>query len=325
MKVHCPVCETYLNILPLEIFQDPWFGHTYKYYVCPNCDVGFWEPRKIIPEFYEREYLYEYEDRHKGKLKRLKYYHEEFFPRCPVDLKGLKILDVGCGNGLFLKEVQSKGAEVWGIDLDNKSVKFAQQKLDLKNIYALSLDNFVEFASQRFLSFDIICFFEVLEHQENPKDFLSKIYGLLKEDGYIIGTVPNRNSFLTKRAPESYVDYPPNHFFRFSAGSIKNLLQEVNFKNIEITSLILPLGKCLKELDEYICRVYFKNISALFFNLIFGSQDREVRRKAKGPRKRIYKTLRFLKAISLRPVLLPIVLIFRSRMDYPTLLFMGKK
>lgn len=324
-KIYCPICDNFLNNSPKEIFKDPWFGNIYKYYECPSCDVGFWEPRKIIPEFYEKEYLSGYSDLHKGKPKKLKYYHKEFFSKFYENLHGLRVLDIGCGNGLFLKEVEAKGAEAWGIDIDSKSIEFAKKNLGLKNVYAFSLSDFFSFAQKSSLYFNIISFFEVLEHQDHPTQFLAQIYTLLKENGYIIGTVPNRKSFTAQKAPESYVDYPPNHFFRFSSVSIKRLLQKLNFKDIEVINLVLPLGKYLKELDEYVCRVYFNNLSKIFLKFLFGSTNKEIRREIRGIKKRIYKISRFVKAIFLRPILLPIALGYKSRMNHPTLLFIARK
>jgi 2-polyprenyl-3-methyl-5-hydroxy-6-metoxy-1,4-benzoquinol methylase len=41
----------------------------------------------------------------------------------------------------------------------------------------------------------VITFFEVLEHQDKPREFLEMVKGLLKEGGYIAGSVPNRERF----------------------------------------------------------------------------------------------------------------------------------
>lgn len=82
----------------------------------------------------------------------------------------------------------------------------------------MSLDEFVEFAKDKNLKFDVVTFFEVLEHQDKPKQFLENVGKLLKPNGFIAGSVPNRD-FILKEINWKYfsVDYPPHHFLRFSS------------------------------------------------------------------------------------------------------------
>lgn len=72
-------------------------------------------------------------------------------------------------------------------------------------------DSFVNLVKEIHERFDIISFFEVLEHLDNPVRFIEHIRGLLKPGGHIIPSVPNRNSFLDTLAES---DYPPNHLTR---------------------------------------------------------------------------------------------------------------
>jgi 2-polyprenyl-3-methyl-5-hydroxy-6-metoxy-1,4-benzoquinol methylase len=56
----------------------------------------------------------------------------------------------------------------------------------------MSLEEFYEYAKEKNLKFDVITFFEVLEHQDKLREFLEMVKGLLREGGYIAGSVPNR-------------------------------------------------------------------------------------------------------------------------------------
>jgi len=150
-----------------------------------------------------------------------------------LNKKGV-LLDIGCGDGVFLKEVQTLGFEVWGIDFDKKSVKVAKEKFKLKNVYPMSLEEFVEFANKRGLKFDVITFFEVLEHQDNPVGFMNNVKNLLKPGGYIAGTVPNRDRPLVSldRKYVNTADFPPHHFLYFNKSSLEFLFNMFNFKDI---------------------------------------------------------------------------------------------
>jgi hypothetical protein len=53
-KVKCPICYTGVEERNFkETYVSPYNNQDYKRYECPNCDVHWWEPLKIIPEFYE--------------------------------------------------------------------------------------------------------------------------------------------------------------------------------------------------------------------------------------------------------------------------------
>ena len=99
---------------------------------------------------------------------------------------------MGCGDGRFLRYAKEQGFEVWVIDFDKKSVESAKRNFGIDTIFAMSLEEFYEYAKEKNLKFDAITFFEVLEHQDKPREFLEMVKGLLKEGGYIAGSVPNR-------------------------------------------------------------------------------------------------------------------------------------
>lgn len=56
----------------------------------------------------------------------------------------------------------------------------------------MSLEEFSEFAKKEGLKFDVITFFEVLEHQDRPREFLERVKELLKPGGWLAGSVPKR-------------------------------------------------------------------------------------------------------------------------------------
>ena len=211
-----------------------WNAQEYKLYYCKSCDLQWWEPLKMIPEFYEKEEGVEYlKEFHKGYRIDIGKVHKSFFKYFPKNKKGT-LLDVGCGDGVFLKEVKKLGFDVWGIDFDRKSVKIAKEKFKLKNVYSMSLEEFTKFAKQEGLKFDVITFFEVLEHQDNPKNFMKNVKELLKPYGYIAGTVPNRDRPLVilDRKYVNTTDFPPHHFLYFNRNSLRFLFNMFNFEDI---------------------------------------------------------------------------------------------
>jgi len=115
----CPICQTEVNNYT-EVYISPYNQQEYKKYECPNCDVHWWEPLKIIPKFYESEILEGYLAFHEGLRQKIPDWSKSFFKCLPKNQKG-RLLDVGCGDGVFLKEAQKHSFEVWGIDFDKKA------------------------------------------------------------------------------------------------------------------------------------------------------------------------------------------------------------
>jgi SAM-dependent methyltransferase len=127
----------------------------------------------------------------------------------------------------------------------------------------MSLEEFYEYAKEKNLKFDVITFFEVLEHQDKPMEFLEMVKGLLKEGGYIAGSVPNRNRLFVEMDWECFRDYPPDHFLRFSKPSLEKALNFSGFKDVEVYKLDFPFI----ELFPYLEKKLFGNLDNLKIKL----------------------------------------------------------
>ena len=263
-KIECPICYTEVEESNFkETYVSPYNNQEYKRYECPNCDVHWWEPLKIIPEFYESEFLELYTALHEGVGTRLGENHKVFFKHFPSNVRG-RLLDVGCGDGRFLRHAKEQGFEIWGIDFDKKSVENVKRNLGIDTVFAMSLEEFYEYAKERGLKFDVITFFEVLEHQDKPREFLEMVKDLLKEGGYIAGSVPSRQCLFAEIGWKYFHgDHPPHHFLRFSKSSIEKALNFSGFKDVEVYKLDFPFI----ELFPYLEKKLFGNLDRLKIKL----------------------------------------------------------
>jgi 2-polyprenyl-3-methyl-5-hydroxy-6-metoxy-1,4-benzoquinol methylase len=263
-KIKCPICYTEVEESNFkETYVSPYNNQEYKRYECPNCDVHWWEPLKIIPEFYESEVFESCIAFHEGIGTRLGENHKAFFKHFPSNVRG-RLLDVGCGNGRFLRHAKEQGFEVWGIDFDKKSVENVKRNLGIDTVFPMSLEEFYEYAKEKNLKFDVITFFEVLEHQDKPREFLEMVKGLLKEGGYIAGSVPNRERLFAEIGWKYFHgDHPPYHFLRFSKSSLEKALNFSGFKDIEVYKLDFPFI----ELFPYLEKKLFGNLDKLKIKL----------------------------------------------------------
>jgi SAM-dependent methyltransferase len=141
----------------------------------------------------------------------------------------VKLLDVGCGTGNFLAAARDAGYDVSGIELDRDAARFAREQVGLSRIFPLPIVEFVERLGGEL--FDVVTFFEVLEHQAAPAEFVENVKRCVRSRGYIALSVPNRGRWLT--APD-VLDYPPNHFLRWDMRALQSFLKAHGFEVITL-------------------------------------------------------------------------------------------
>src|SRR5216117_12116 len=214
----CPACG--------EITREPAveeFGR-YDLFGCVACGLQFWEPREM-PGARWYEQMYGGRD---DKLLPLEPGHK-YFLADPLAPRSGTLLDIGCGTGNFLVVARDAGFRVSGIELDRNAARFAKEKLGLQRVLPLTISEFAERYSDEL--YDVITFFEVLEHQASPVEFLQKVKLCVRPGGAIAMSVPNREQWLT--APD-VLDYPPNHFLRWNASALGKFLSAQGFEILAV-------------------------------------------------------------------------------------------
>ncbi len=98
------------------------------------------------------------------------------------------ILDVGCGEGNFAKQLKNKAnRKIWGIEINKKAGEAAKTKLD--KVYIGDAAELIEKVPDNF--FDCIVFNDVLEHLVDPYSILVKTKSKLAENGSVVCSIPN--------------------------------------------------------------------------------------------------------------------------------------
>jgi SAM-dependent methyltransferase len=152
-----------------------------------------------------------------------------YFLSDPLAPRGGALLDIGCGTGNFLAAAQEAGYRVTGIELDGNAARFAKERLGLQRVLPLTISEFA--AQQQPELFDVVTFFEVLEHQAAPVEFLRNVRACVHSGGMIALSVPNRERWLT--GPD-VLDYPPNHFLRWNVTALEKFLDMQGFEVVSI-------------------------------------------------------------------------------------------
>lgn len=145
----------------------------------------------------------------------------------PKPSPGSRLLDVGCGNGLFLARAKSAGWEVRGIDPDVNAVKAArEQGLDVDTSHLSTLDNEEKF--------DVITLSHVIEHVHDPMDTLRTCFALLNPSGFLWIETPNIESEGHKEFGRNWRGLEvPRHLALFTQSSLAHALREAGFRTFE--------------------------------------------------------------------------------------------
>lgn len=244
-------------------------GGAWTCFACGSCGLQYWSPRAIDPAFYADAHHDTYERRRRGEAF-LRERHHVFLRRATPG----RLLDLGCGEGMFLQVARERGFEIAGLDLDPGNVAAARARGLAPIEQGLVVD-----ASGRLAPmlegappFDWVTAFEVLEHQPDPLGFLRAARGLLAPAGRLCGSVPNRDRVLVDRErSRSDGDFPPHHFLWFSAGALEATLRAAGFQHV----LVEPIA----ERDAQAFAAYLEH--ALLGGLT-GAGKRAVRRTVEG-------------------------------------------
>jgi len=215
----CPVCrdkkrDYFLTRFSLDIYK------------CLNCSHRYMDPR-VKFEVAERLYKDDktaseiYTKKMQVSVDEIKYnYGLEIIEKLT---NNKKIMDIGCGAGVFLKEANKRGWETCvGIDINER----------YNNIY--DEDKKVQFINRKFEdlthqdigdNYDCIALWSVLEHLYDLDSIIKVIKKLLNKSGLLFILVPNVESLATNLMREMSPTFSWKHVSHFSPKSLVKLME----------------------------------------------------------------------------------------------------
>ncbi len=160
----------------------------------------------------------------RGRAPYLRDLIRRLFPRD----KNLRILDVGCGYGAIIHVLRECGYQnVTGIDGSQEQVELAR-RLGIQGVQFGEAFPYLQAAPSG--SFDILCFFDVLEHLDRQElhDLLLEASRALSPEGCCIGHVPNAQGLFSMSI--RYGDL--THEMAFTASSLRQIFRTLGFEDV---------------------------------------------------------------------------------------------
>ena len=113
----------------------------------------------------------------------------------PETLVGLKVLDLGCGNGFITEKFARKGGKFFGLDLNQNQIK--QAKAKHPNIqFVCAPANKIPFPAE---FFDVVIANSAIEHFDFWSECVTEIGRVLKPNGLFVASTETKSFCLTKK------------------------------------------------------------------------------------------------------------------------------
>ncbi len=241
----------------VENHFDHYGGRSYRLFRCRVCAVVSTEPRTAVgADWYVK--ATPLRDRESRPPPESDWRFQQFLSD---RLTPGRLLDVGCGDGGFLRLAAGHGFAPIGFDYDARVV--AQAKARGLDACAMEFSDFI--AGCKPGEFDFVTMFDVLEHTPEPAWFFGQVKRLIRPGGHVVITLPNALRPLPWGREEH--DFPPHHFTRWTPDAMKDFLEREGFEVIRQEAGALKL--------RYLCDHFFfyrlmPNVLALARRVLFG-------------------------------------------------------
>jgi 2-polyprenyl-3-methyl-5-hydroxy-6-metoxy-1,4-benzoquinol methylase len=198
---------------------------------CGLCQAGRLDPQFCVPAENYESAAYRQKLQQTTDLTKHRAMHDPFqifgleviWPR---SLRALTVADIGCGGGSFLDHVRSIAKRTIAIE-PNTAFQGALRGHGIETFSYAS-----DAARGLGPIVDLAVSFQVIEHTDNPREFLSQIYDLLAPQGELLVSTPNAKDILLDLLPESFRPffYRTVHKWYFDAASLGHCARRAGFE-----------------------------------------------------------------------------------------------
>jgi 2-polyprenyl-3-methyl-5-hydroxy-6-metoxy-1,4-benzoquinol methylase len=203
---YCPVCESPEAGVRYRITH-------FRVYDCRDCGLVYLWPRltpEQVREMFSRLYTegegsvpelrsyygFTYDDDPANPLVQL---YESWLDTLERHRRSGRILDIGCGTGLFLAVARRRGWEPYGVDDCAEAIAHARSEFRL-DVWDGDFRDFAATGKR----FDAITMWDIIEHAREPVQLLAAAREVLAPDGVIGISTPNQRSILDLVAGAMY-------------------------------------------------------------------------------------------------------------------------
>lgn len=189
-----------------------------------------------------------------------------------------KILDIGCGNGVFLKCAANNGYIPYAMDISPKIVRHLENE---------GIEGYMTMKEIPERHFQAATAFDVIEHTTNPHRFVEDIKTKIKKKGIVMLTTPNAIGISGRILKSKWWAFgPDNHYIVFSPYGLKLLLEKNGFEIISLktdsfTQWFVPSNTFLKKVANKAIYMLYSPLKKYIYNHHLGDNIQIIARLTK--------------------------------------------
>jgi 2-polyprenyl-3-methyl-5-hydroxy-6-metoxy-1,4-benzoquinol methylase len=146
----------------------------------------------------------------------------------------VRLLDIGCNKGFLLHSAIQKGWDVHGVELvPELLIPFRKKhKRTGSKLFTGRFDDTHKNFKKNY--FDVITAIDVVEHFEDPKKSIKKIYDILRPGGLLVIQTPDSNCPKAKVSGAKWGALKPlEHLFIFNKKNYERIIQDIGFSKTD--------------------------------------------------------------------------------------------
>jgi len=187
--------------------------------VCPSCKL-FWRSEFDVDiSYYEDKDIILDPEKIKARVRNVRDRANEIAAHVSLE----DVCDIGCGEGLFLHEVQKKGVgHVVGVEPGIEAAAYAQK---LGYTVVTKTVNEMEEVSSTYGPFKMYTMFHVIEHLPNPVEVVRSLVSLLPPGGSLVIETPDFDSASFTKRDYMHKHIYPEHLFYWNPKALARVLE----------------------------------------------------------------------------------------------------
>jgi 2-polyprenyl-3-methyl-5-hydroxy-6-metoxy-1,4-benzoquinol methylase len=144
---------------------------------------------------------------------------------------GGQLLEIGCGQGNFLRQAANRGFEVTGVEYSGCACERARANLEGRGRI---LQGEITVLAHEAAAYDVCVLCDVIEHVRDPATFLGEIIRLLRPGGLLLVVTPSLASWSARVLRSRWMEYKAEHLFYYAPATLRRQLANAGFGDITL-------------------------------------------------------------------------------------------
>jgi 2-polyprenyl-3-methyl-5-hydroxy-6-metoxy-1,4-benzoquinol methylase len=196
---------------------------------CNGCGLLFNSPRlnaEGIRSLYNDHYYF-FQRENEPEFKRIVTLYQRTIAEMDTAMKPGRVLEIGSAKGYLLALMKALGWQPTGIEVSPDAAHFAATAFGV-DCFTGTLEDYIR--SSRRSSFPLVLAIDLLEHLEQPQEFIRLLREVVDDGGWLIIDTPNGGGYNISVQASQWKGFNPFHIFLFTRENLITMLSNNGFE-----------------------------------------------------------------------------------------------